>query len=449
MKKLTRREFAVGCAAFATLRGWSGEDSGIRQYYHEYLRGIRKRVAAAAKGAAQSFWFVTDMHIPSNAKQSGCLLADLVRTTSVSRVVSGGDLCEAFGGKPSVDQTIAEWRDLWVRPIEAAGGELLVAKGNHDFTIKTSPQVDDGFTCDGREARQILMDTVACHRVVTNEMDPEACYYYADDARAKVRTIVADTTDSIDPSKKFWAVRYGVGETQLRWLAEKAFSGIPDGWSLVVVHHIPISRVVGNEELDATFAPLRDLIEAYQNRERVVLFGRTYDFSYAKGRILLDLTGHCHTERSIYRRGILHVTQPCDAAYEDYKFASLGGGGLPTKERGTVYEQTFDCVHLDPEHDQVRFTRFGGGSDRIYRLKPLRLLPGKKSDDRYDGIVDCDFAAVRHHPTRKYTELYDFRSTYSKIVDGRILALKPGVSLAWRNRADGVREYVPVEVYGK
>ncbi|HNX34379.1 MAG TPA: metallophosphoesterase family protein [Kiritimatiellia bacterium] len=446
---MTRREFMASGGAFAALKGWcENATAGIPGYYRDYLEEVRRRVERAAAESSHSFWFITDLHTPANALKSGALLADLVKTTPVGTAISGGDLCEAFGAKESIDRTAAQWRELWVRSVESAGGRVLAAKGNHDFTIRFSPTASEGHTYGGREARDIIMDTAACRRAVTNAADPEACYYYLDDAKAKIRTVVADTSDSIDPNRSFWAVRYGMGERQLRWLAENAFAEVPSGWSLAVIHHIPISKVVGNDQEETLFAPFRDLLEAYQNRERVVLFGCTYDFTSAKGRILLDLSGHHHSERAVYRRGILHVTEPCDAAYEDYKFASLACGEMPTKTRGTIYEQTFDCVHLDPEHDVVRFTRVGGGTDRIYRLKPLWLVAEQKAEGQFDGVVDCDFAAVRRHPTRKYTSLYDFRSTYAKLAQGSLVACTPGTALAWRVQSDGTREFVPVIVRG-
>jgi hypothetical protein len=89
-------------------------------------------------------------------------------------VLCGGDHVEAFGGKDSIDRTIVDYKEKWVRTIERAGGEFLPAKGNHDFTIRKSMQVKEGFTYSNREARDILMDTDAVRkRAVVNPDDPE------------------------------------------------------------------------------------------------------------------------------------------------------------------------------------------------------------------------------------------------------------------------------------
>lgn len=451
--KTDRRAFLIGSAALAMMpdRLWAAEQ-GLPEYYADYLADLRKRIERSGRTAADAFWFVTDLHVPSNRRQSGPLLAHLVRTMPVTRVVSGGDLCEAFGEQASVDGTIGRWRNEWVRPIEAAGGEVYAAKGNHDFTIRKSPTADEGFTYPAARAREILTDTRAMRKAVYDSEDPAACYCYVDNVRAKIRYVIADTTDAIDPSRSYWAVKSSLGDRQLQWHAEHSFAGLADGWSVVVIHHIPIATVVGTGGEARHYADFRRLLEAYQNRETVTLRGKKHDYSAARGRILLDLTGHHHTERATYQRGVLHVTNPCDAAYADYRFGGLATGEVPEKTRGTVYEQTFDCVHLDPSRNEVRFTRVGGGTDRIYHLDPLVLkagvqivLPGVGAS----GAIDGDWAEQSRHPTRKYTTLYKFRSTYVTADEaGRLTAVKAGESIAWRCPPEGPREFWPVIVRG-
>ena len=73
--------------------------------------------------------FITDLHTPSNHCVSGRILAKLVAETGVRKVLCGGDLTEAFGGKASVDRTIADYREQWVKTVErvcAAGADVIV-----------------------------------------------------------------------------------------------------------------------------------------------------------------------------------------------------------------------------------------------------------------------------------------------------------------------------------
>ena len=42
------------------------------------------------------FFFLTDLHVPSNYGESAPLIARLIRETGLRTVVSGGDIPEAF-----------------------------------------------------------------------------------------------------------------------------------------------------------------------------------------------------------------------------------------------------------------------------------------------------------------------------------------------------------------
>ena len=249
---LSRRWFLRlgGTGVAMTAAGWRlwAADEGLPDYYGEHLANVAARLRALSAKCDDAFFFITDLHIPSNRCVSGRILAKLIAETDVKKVLCGGDMPEAFGGKASVDRTIAYYREQWVAAVERAGGEFYPAKGNHDFTIRDSPKAQSGFTYGGKAARDMLMDTAGVKaNAVTNADDPEACYYYVDCPKSKLRYIVADTTDSIRTDRTYWAVKYGMGERQLVWLAEKALATIPAGWAALVMQHIPIAGIVSGE----------------------------------------------------------------------------------------------------------------------------------------------------------------------------------------------------------
>jgi len=467
-RSLSRREFlrlgAAGAVmAAADWRLWAAEE-GLPAYYGEHLAKVAARLRALSKSCDDAFFFITDLHVPANRCVSGCILAKLVAETDVKKVLCGGDMPEAFGGRASVDRTIAAYRREWVEAVERAGGEFYPAKGNHDFTIRDSPNAQGGFTYSGKAARDILMDTAAVRaNAVTNKGDPEACYYYVDFPNAKVRYIVADTTDGIRTDRAFWAVKYGMGERQLSWLAENALATIPDGWAALTMQHIPMTDIVsgesGNKQL---FGPWRTLQEAYQNRGKASVGGRVYDFSNAGGVLLCNLTGHEHAERQTFQRGLWHITQPCDAAYSDYIVGSSPWcANLPKKEKGTVFEQTFDAVHIDRRNNVLHFTRIGGGGDRTVRLKPLRVAPGEAAKlpelamsacgtGVKWGCYDADRTRQERNPANKYQHFFRYFDDVAEIsADGTLTAKKPGEAVALAMRPDGGKELFPVVVASK
>ena len=442
---MDRREFlkaglAASAVSIADWRAFAAEEP-LPAYYAEHLAKVSARVCEIARSCADGFWFITDLHIPKNRLRSGPLLTRLVQTTPVRKVLSGGDLPEAFGGggekdKATVDRTIDLWRKVYVRPIEAAGGTVYAAKGNHDFTVRSSPTAQTGFTCSGLEAKRILTEGNERRGVVTNADDPEACYYYFDNPKAKIRTIVADTTDSVS-DRPYWGVAYGMHDKQLRWMDEQAFGTIPRGWRAVVVHHVPVTGIVGDDEDVRNFAPFRGLLNKYHDR------------------VILDLTGHHHCEMQTFQNGIWYVTNPCDAAYRDYIGRSKPWcPNLPKKDAGTVYEQTFDAVQIDTVRSLIHFTRVGGGGNRTLHGEPIRLSVGGKRKFATGlkgrvtwGCYDADRVDNRPDPTNKWIKLAVYHNDIATIsADGVMTALRPGESVVVALAENGDKELFPVRI---
>ena len=432
----------------------------VPPYWRESLDLAESRIRDLSARCDDAFFFLTDLHIPANHCVSGRLLGALIAETGVSKVICNGDLPEAFGGKASVDKTIAEYRETWVAEVERAGGDFYAAKGNHDFTIRDNQSSTNGFTYSGIEARDILMDTAAIRaNAVTNPDDPEACYYYVDFPEKRIRWIVADTTDSIRTDRTYWAVQYGMGERQLRWLAENALATIPDGRSALVVNHIPIATIVSTEwdDIPALMAPWRKLLEAYQNRGKAAIGEREYDFSGARGTLLCDLTGHEHCERQTFQNGLWHITQPSDAAYNaDFRYGSAPwGGNFPDKTAGTPFEQTFDCVHIDLANKALHFTRIGGGANRTFHLDARKVRVGetvrfeatRKLGAPTWACYDADRVAVSPHPDNKWQKLIRYFNDVAEISpDGVLTAKKPGESVVLATAPDGTKEFFAVVV---
>jgi len=467
---LSRRSFLASMGVFAAASAMSApmraiaslaDTTPLPEYWKLYIDAVAGKVRAIAEKTADGFWFITDLHITANRLRSGKVLTALASRTPLTKVLCGGDLPEAFAAKfdtdkAGVDYAVNLYRSLWVEPVESAGMKMYTAKGNHDFTIRHDAKTNAGFTLSGIDARNVIMGSKGCSEVVTNAADPEACYYYFDNATARIRYITVDTTDSITDSRSYWAVVSGMHDTQLLWLAEHAFSTIPAGWSVVVMHHIPFVKIVGNEHDAKLYSPFRTLMEAYQHRKAWTHAGRTFDFSAAQGRILLDITGHYHAERQTYLNGILYVTEPCDAAYGDYIIGSAPWcGDLPRKDAGTVNEQTFDAVQLDPANDLVYFTRVGGGQDRVIHARPLRMKEGETlridaktlSGPLTWGCYDADRLKYSPNPKNRYVNLVSYYNDIATIApDGVLTAKKPGEIMVLAMDAGIKKEIFPVTV---
>ena len=419
------------------------------------LSRVAARIRDLSRSCPVGFFFLTDLHVPSNHGESASLLGRLISETGIRAVVCGGDIPEAFGDRASLDASVARYRDLWVAAVERAGGDFLPVHGNHDLAIRLAADSSDGFTYPAKTTRDILLDTAAVRNCAT--VAPGSCAYFVDYPEARFRLIVADTSDSVTTERPYWGVQDTMGERQVLWLAEKALSTLPDSWYAVVASHISFAGVAANDCDKASFAPLRTLLEAYQARGRATFAGRTFDFSNARGCIPLALSGHYHAELQSCVKGVWHVTEPCDAAYLDYINRSAPWcPNLPVKEPGTWAGQTFDAVQIDMKQGLVHLTRIGGGSDRTLHLMPLSLhvgetmrlsAPGLGDGPFSWGTYDADRARPRANPARRYDYFTDYFNTVADIApDGILRALKPGEAVAVARAPDSVREYFPVTV---
>ncbi len=414
--------------------------------FDSQLSRVASRVRALSETCPFGFWFLTDLHVPSNHGESAPMLERLVADTGLRVVLCGGDIPEAFGDRASLDASIARYREHWVAAVERAGGEFFPLRGNHDLAIRLAPDSSDGFTYPADETRRILLDTAAVRSRAV--VDPGSCAYFADFPEARFRLVVADTSDSVTTERPYWGVEETLAESQSRWLDEHALATLPEGWNIVVASHVALAGVAAGDADKANFAAFRDALEAFQSR--------------GGGRVALALSGHVHAELQSCVANIWHVTEPCDAAYLDYINRSAPWcPDLPVKERGSWAGQTFDAVQVDSVRGLVHFTRVGGGSDRTLHLRPLALrvgetlrlaascapAPQRPEGDVVWGAYDADRAVPRPNPARQYDRFTDYFHTVADIAaDGTLRAISPGEAVAVSRAADGARDYFPVTV---
>ena len=429
----------------------------VPAWWEEPARRVAEKVRARAPSCPGAFVFATDLHVPSNCGSSGALFARLAFETGVRTVLCGGDIPEAFGSKAELEASIAAYREKWVARAESGGCDFYPVHGNHDFTIRASAEENDGWTFESGYTRETLLDTAAVRRdAVVFDGAPGVCAYYFDRPEARLRTIVADTSDSVTRDRPFWGVVDGIGREQLLWLAREALGSAPDSWGVAIVQHCPMfdAAVASDREV---FAPWKRVVDAYRRRRAVDVCGETVDFSSAGARVLFVVAGHHHAERAFASDGLWHLEQPCDAAYFDYVNRSgPGGPKMPEKVAGTATEQTLDVVQADQKRGLLFLTRLGGGFDRTFHLEPLRAkagqtvaaprpetLGGRVSWDCYDS----DFVARHDNPDRKYDYFVEgFRNVAEVSMEGAVTAKKAGESVVFATAPDGRREFYAVLV---
>ena len=176
---------------------------------------------------------------------------------------------------------------------------------------------------------------------------------------------------------------------------------------------------------------------------------------YAAGRILFCLEGHHHCDSFSHLNGILHICEACDAAYSDYLLHTPFSGTLPAKTAGTIYEQTFDALQIDPANDLLYTTRIGGGQDRVFHTNVVRVpagstfrfsapnLSGALTWACYDGDQSVHDTTAR--APEGYVTLFNAHAL-SVDADGTLHAGTPGPATVLAMDADYRKEVYCVQV---
>lgn len=318
-----------------------------------------------------SFIFITDTHGTSNCWNSPQQIRYILQNTPIDKVIWGGDAISAYGD--NIEQQW-EWHCNTFDANLKGCGNLYKVRGNHDFTIRTSENSDEGRTLSQHQTFQYLFKDAPAG-IVKNAEDPDGCYYYFEDDKSKIRYIIIDTDDSVSEGNVPWGVWNGVHDVQLNWIANTAILNTPDNYGIIIVSHIPITDTT--TQYFSTYKNLLQVVNAVNSKSAGIIGPVSYDFSALSNvRVLLYLSGHQHHDMQTYQNGVLHVVTACDTAYSDY----LSDPFVVDKSgRYGANAQCFDGVCIDKNKENISFIRFGVGGNRFFHLQPVRLKVGEEA----------------------------------------------------------------------
>ena len=316
-----------------------------------------------------SFFFATDCHFYSNAGKSARLINYIQSKTGIELTINGGDMVRAYGTEADIKKDAEAWSE-WQA---TASRTVLAVPGNHDFTIKKSENELIGYTLSDGYRYNVLTRPIETYDNLTLA-GPGKNYWYADNEVQKTRYIGLDVYEMRGGTEhKGWEDNNGSKTAQLKWLANEALA-VKDGWRIIVIQHSPIDSNL--QGYIPQVKPVWDILAAYQNRRSASITNAVddktpfpVDFSSAKGRIILNLSGHWHHDADAYTDGILSVNTFCDAFYND-------DPNYTTKRvKGTINEHAFDVVSIDYDAETIKCVRIGAGAteQRRYNFNGQRL----------------------------------------------------------------------------
>ncbi len=334
-------------------------------------------------------------------------IVELSRDCHPDFIYVGGDLLRGRNPYPEIGskQNNLSYVRRMADILRDAAAPVFFAFGNHDDNAhhweddtrrNTTCPIGDIIT--KREFCEICIDPLA--RVVHDTQNPLSCYYYYDIPGKKTRVVVLDTTDYplTNQSDPRYADRGGrtelrVSARQITWLCEEALTVREEGWSYVILSHVPLSvDFMGAPTQVAAYGTwVWDILCALNNRTVYVREnapmtcgdGKEFltvhaDFSDFSSRVVLHHFGHVHFDAATMVDGIACVCTanawcenytaktipaPKNAALENYRF-------YDGRRLGDLSEALLDVCALVPGEVWYRF-RFGTGEDtRLPRKKP-------------------------------------------------------------------------------
>lgn len=383
----------------------------------QYIREI------SATGKAD-FVFITDTHLADNSTYSPYILRFLVHNGFADRVIWGGDAISAYGDIET------EWREhqrLFLSAVRH-GGHYYMVRGNHEFTSKVE-STGQGVTYDDRQTTNLLLEHTEAD-VVRSSDDPMANYYYVDDASAKLRYCIFDTTDSVSSTTEAWATFVHTRQQQLEWMDKHALHNVPQGYSLIIFTHIGVIQETfhGQEPLE----PIHQLIQQ------------------AEAPVLMVISGHMHQDFQTYDNGVLHILTGSDATYPEYNDSPFLHDIL--RSRYHVSAQLLDCFCISTDRRLIDAVRIGAGYNRSFHIEPMIIslsdtrhqcaTPARIDPDKIIRWTCYDATGYQCIKGR-----WDPPSTIAQVSStGRIQPLREGNAVVMATARDGSKEFFPIQI---
>lgn len=295
----------------------------IPSYWKTYIDGKINDVKSLVESSDDSFFFVTDIHVPRNQMHSPNIIRYIQSRIDIPNVICGGDyLTGADSKRGALDQLYA-----WINDSDR---DWMQVRGNHDNNYLGTGEVTskDFFNVSTRRLRN----------GVTVKEYPNNIFVY-DNENTKFRYIFLDTIKE---------GTYDVSN-QVAWMQAK-ITELDSTWSVIVFTHMYFApRGVTTETLTAL------------DVGRQIKEGIDDIYDSANATIVAYICGHCHRDYSlITEKGYPIIATSCDASTGDV--VSGWDRNYPTATVGTITEQCMDIFGIDKANRTITAYRIGRGS---------------------------------------------------------------------------------------
>lgn len=329
----------------------------INDYYFPYIDNVVDKINEKSNEISENsfgFIFITDHHYLRNAYQSPKLIHYLLKNTGIHTVIFGGDAFQNWKDRNEQNRYV----NMVYTSLESCGEtDFYCVAGNHEWN-----------DMENEHNTQAGLNAITTNRQRNHvpAMDQYGDYYF-DDVVSKTRIFFLSTT-----------IQAALPWTSILWLGN-SLKDVPDGYNVMVIVHAGLLREDGVVYQKNTYMNVSKLLGAFDRSEIVELYDTastlrgTFDYTNKNGTAICYICGHCHNDFHITKADNEHHVLVFSTTGDLYKNASGDhysfvdeGGQTIIRNVGTIYEQAFDVIQIDPTAKKVYCTRVGAGLDREF-----------------------------------------------------------------------------------
>ena len=292
-------------------------DTGGSDWIDPEADAVAERVRAYdGNGSIPAFILLADSHFTYNGTWDDTLasMKALAERLDLRGIIHLGDMTDgllSLGKTKEIEQKV-------ISDMESIGIPLYLTVGNHDYNyFRGNPGIKY----------------------------PEPLRYYKDLNDDGLRLIIID---SFDPKE---GVRYGFNGYTIYWLDE-TLKYMPEGYRALILSHLtPLVR------LQAWTSNIR-------NREGLIEV-----LDRHAGKIIAFINGHNHCDHLFndLNNGQFPIISINCAKCEYCTEHKPEGAVVPFRRLGDRTQESYDIMQVDAGKNEVRFTRFGAGQDRMVK----------------------------------------------------------------------------------
>ena len=358
------------------LAGFTGDEKYTEIYSEPVQTLVRKYDATADAGKIGYIW-ISDLHVNSlypdrnkALKRQLMACADIANRTNIQFILIGGDIID----RETSHEVIFSVFNEAFSGVKESRRPVAIILGNHDDNPYTN-----NVPLTKNQDRALFIDMNTVDMIAPDSVKN---YYYFD--RLGYRFICLDAIDY--PSGYAGDNWWGFSQTQVEWLAGVLRQTTQ---KTIIFSHITLDDDhngwgLGNN--GEYTKDIRDLIEAYNGRDSITLYGQKYNFSNATGKIMFVHAGHAHFDEQYTKAGMTIPLLVTTCAKNETSMSGLvlvsgntyeaGGEGnhwnttgwrckfWPERVLGTITESAFDVVSVG--ENIVNVFRVGAGEDRSF-----------------------------------------------------------------------------------